>query len=404
MSRRQSQGGRNPAEECAEHFQRLRTRRFSVHRREDLKPPPPSRVIHGQPSQTAAEIAAARHPNLGTGRRQSSGTEVDENATYNAPPIQMHRMSLPETLPTIGPEPDTETVVMDTVPVQAEKPGRRKLSHTPATLVPLREQYENPVVGNISAANYEPTYILRQNAEYFDVDQDGIIWPRDTYRGCRKLGWGILTSCLAMLALHSIFSYATCPGYLPDLSLRIRYDSTHHPGHSSYKAPCDEKGQTRHDQACEGILSKYDNIDKGGMTFRDILHFWNAQRPMFNCYGWGITVLEWLTLYLFLWPRNGVMRSEDIRAAFDGSLLYKKAEERHHRIEMHRKQENYGSGHRNRRQPNPVKLAVAIIAGFAILIWAVRNLTHNSSGWASFWWRKENAQEGASWTNPRLFF
>lgn len=40
----------------------------------------------------------------------------------------------------------------------------------------------------VAIAAYEPGYVLRRNAEYFDVDQDGIIWLRDTYTGCRKLG------------------------------------------------------------------------------------------------------------------------------------------------------------------------------------------------------------------------
>ncbi len=32
-------------------------------------------------------------------------------------------------------------------------------------------------------------------------------------------------------------------------------------------------------------------------------------------------------VYLFLWPEDGILRKEDVRAIFDGSIFYTKAEE-----------------------------------------------------------------------------
>lgn len=34
-----------------------------------------------------------------------------------------------------------------------------------------------------------------------------------------------------------------------------------------------------------------------------------------------------LATYLLLWPEDGIMRKEDIRGVYDGSIFYKKAEE-----------------------------------------------------------------------------
>ena len=34
-----------------------------------------------------------------------------------------------------------------------------------------------------------------------------------------------------------------------------------------------------------------------------------------------------LATYLLLWPEDGIMRKEDIRGIYDGSIFYKKAEE-----------------------------------------------------------------------------
>lgn len=43
------------------------------------------------------------------------------------------------------------------------------------------------------AHKYEDGTALQKHAAYFDPDGDGIIWPWDTYRGCRNYGWGRCT-------------------------------------------------------------------------------------------------------------------------------------------------------------------------------------------------------------------
>ena len=45
-----------------------------------------------------------------------------------------------------------------------------------------------------------------------------------------------------------------------------------------------------------------------------------------------------LATYLLLWPEDGVMRKEDIRGVFDGSIFYKKAEEYKRKQERTRSQ------------------------------------------------------------------
>ena len=36
--------------------------------------------------------------------------------------------------------------------------------------------------------------VVEQHAAYFDRDDDGVIWPSDTYIGCRNYGWGVAVS------------------------------------------------------------------------------------------------------------------------------------------------------------------------------------------------------------------
>jgi len=38
-----------------------------------------------------------------------------------------------------------------------------------------------------------------------------------------------------------------------------------------------------------------------------------------------------IATYLLLWPEDGIMKKEDIRGIYDGSIFYKKAEEVHQR-------------------------------------------------------------------------
>ncbi|KAI1204841.1 uncharacterized protein F4807DRAFT_445244 [Annulohypoxylon truncatum] len=101
-----------------------------------------------------------------------------------------------------------------------------------------------------------------------------------------------MSSSLTMFALHLILSYPTCSGPIPDLHSRIHHDNTQHRRNGSLKVLYDEKGRPRRNRACESILAKYDKSNKGGLTFRDLLHFFNEQRAEYNVYGWNIAVFE----------------------------------------------------------------------------------------------------------------
>lgn len=90
-----------------------------------------------------------------------------------------------------------------------------------ATIAASREKPNGTTEDNWAATHHHQT-VVQQHVEYWDTDRDGIIWPRDTYDGCIKLG---------------------------------------------------------------------------------------------------------LATYLLLWPDDGVLKKEDIRGVYDGSIFYKKADE-----------------------------------------------------------------------------
>ena len=64
---------------------------------------------------------------------------------------------------------------------------------------------------------------------FFDRDNDGIIWPWDTYAGFRDLGFNILFCLFAVFVINLTASYATrwSHSVLPDPFFRIYVDSIH---------------------------------------------------------------------------------------------------------------------------------------------------------------------------------
>lgn len=71
--------------------------------------------------------------------------------------------------------------------------------------------------------------VLQQHVLFWDRDADGQIYPWDTYTGFRELGFNAVFSLLALLIIHSGFSYPTRLAYswLPDPLFRVYVGSIH---------------------------------------------------------------------------------------------------------------------------------------------------------------------------------
>jgi hypothetical protein len=68
--------------------------------------------------------------------------------------------------------------------------------------------------------------VIQQHVLFFDTDGDGIIWPLDTYRGFRELGFNIPFSLMTII-INLAFSFPTriAHTWLPDPFFRIYVDS-----------------------------------------------------------------------------------------------------------------------------------------------------------------------------------
>jgi hypothetical protein len=188
-----------------------------------------------------------------------------------------------------------------------------------ANIAASRETADGTTKGDWASRHRNQT-VLQQHCDFFDRDRDGIIRPRDTYFGFRRLGFGVLLSLLAMAIIHLALAYPTQVSWVPDPRLRIHVDRIHHTKHGSDTGTYDGQGRFV-PQHFEDIFAKY-AAGRDYITLRGVVDLWRGQRCLADPFGWTAVFFEWLATYLLLWPEDGRMMKEDIRGIYDGSLFY----------------------------------------------------------------------------------
>ncbi|KAI7978606.1 hypothetical protein EIK77_006941 [Talaromyces pinophilus] len=143
---------------------------------------------------------------------------------------------------------------------------------------------------------------------FWDRDMDGHIWPLDTYRGFRELGFNILFSLLALLIIHINFSYPTRLGlsYFPDPFFRVyvrdihkakvgthdsslldfagNHEDTDNSQHGSDSGTYDNEGRFA-PQNFENVFAKYDSDRDGAISLSDIFRLMKGQRVAADPFG-----------------------------------------------------------------------------------------------------------------------
>lgn len=222
---------------------------------------------------------------------------------------------------------------VDAVPVTKQRqpyipPSDSKLEYPSVGRVNLAATHDAPEGSQEDgfAAQHAHQTVLQQHCAYWDKDNDGVIWPWDTYFGCRAWGWAFPLAVLAMVIIHGALSYLTLPGFLPDPFFRIYLNKIHKDKHGSDSGAYDTEGRFRA-QNFEDVFAKYDKGNKGGLTTGDIWRMLSGQRVAVDPFGWTAAALEWYALYLLVWPEDGILRKEEARKSYDGSLFQYKADE-----------------------------------------------------------------------------
>lgn len=159
-----------------------------------------------------------------------------------------------------------------------------------ANIAPSQERPDGTTEGHWAAEHRHQT-VVQQHCEYWDDDHDGIIWPQDTYRGCRNFGWSPPLALIAAFIINFNLSYPTVPGYLPDPFFRIWVDRVYKDKHGSDSMTYDNEGRFK-PQNFEDIFAKYDRDDKGGLDISDTWRFLKGQRMVLDFFGWSAALLE----------------------------------------------------------------------------------------------------------------
>lgn len=177
-------------------------------------------------------------------------------------------------------------------------------------------------------ANYGDFTPLQQHVLFWDRDHDGQIYPLDTYKGFRELGFNMLFSLLAMLIINLNFSYPTrlVHSVIPDLWFRVDVAGIYKAKHGSDSGTYDPEGRFI-PQHFEDVFAKYDRDHDGALTLGELFEMMQGNRCAMDPFGWGAAFFEWGTTWLLL-QRDGRVYKEDLRGVYDGSIFWKIREER----------------------------------------------------------------------------
>ncbi|GJS72154.1 caleosin-related, EF-hand domain pair containing protein [Tanacetum coccineum] len=170
--------------------------------------------------------------------------------------------------------------------------------------------------------------VLRKHVAFFDRNNDGVIYPWETFQGFRAIGCGYLLSSVAAFFINVGLSGKTQPGKkCPNLFFPIYIENIHMAKHGSDSGVYDNHGRFVPSKF-EEIFVKYARTNSDALTANELDEFVKGNREPKDYGGWIGGLSEWKILYYLAKDKKGLLKKETVRAVYDGSLFEKMALEK----------------------------------------------------------------------------
>ncbi|KAF5179637.1 Peroxygenase [Thalictrum thalictroides] len=162
--------------------------------------------------------------------------------------------------------------------------------------------------------------VLQKHVSFFDRNNDGIIYPWETFQGFRAIGCGIALSTASAIFINLGLSSKTRPGKFPSLLFPIEIKNITRAKHGSDSGVYDTEGRFV-PVKFEEIFHKHCHANSNALTSEELAAMLKANGDPKDYAGRLASWTEWKILYLLGKDKNGLLHKETVRAVYDGSLF-----------------------------------------------------------------------------------
>ncbi|PLW15476.1 hypothetical protein PCANC_03248 [Puccinia coronata f. sp. avenae] len=246
-------------------------------------------------------VKKARHRG-GNGHQSSSGEwSADEAAKDSAAEPPQHAALSPQ-------------------PVHADRPARkdgRGFQHAQRSLraAMAAQRGLDPAPPHHHEDDDMDPGLVQMYLSFFDMDQDGLLAPLDSWRAFLRLGFGVLYAAAAALTLHALITFLGLGA--PDLWGRVRLPlaQLRHPGASRYPLHVHPHNllDVEPGRACEKVGPR-------ALWKKTQTHMGAAQ--MTDPVGWIKFLIGWMVAVGLTWPTDLSVNPALINGVYNGELLF----------------------------------------------------------------------------------
>ncbi|KAG6471007.1 hypothetical protein ZIOFF_072099 [Zingiber officinale] len=192
---------------------------------------------------------------------------------------------------------------------------------------------------------------LQKHVAFFDRNNDGIIYPSETYQGsvslslslcfsmllswndggcwigCRAIGCGVVLSAVSAVFINGFLSVKTNPGKSPFPHFPIYVKNIQKGKHGSDSGVYDSEGRFVASKF-EEIFQKHAKTNPEALSSKELKEMLKANREPNDRKGRFAAWTEWRMLYNLCKDKEGFLHKDTVRAVYDGSLFLKLEKER----------------------------------------------------------------------------